>query len=97
MDTAAMDAADPAAFAVSWARLFDACLLPAPGVVSLAERLDAGPASLSAPATNAAAEARADESPAALLAALAAALTLCALALAGLSSARSRRRLRTGG
>ena len=33
---------DPAAFAVSWSRLLDASLLPAPGIVSLGERADAG-------------------------------------------------------
>jgi hypothetical protein len=33
---------DPAAFAVSWARLFDAAVLPPPGVIELAERLAAG-------------------------------------------------------
>jgi hypothetical protein len=84
MDAPAMDATDPAAFAVSWGRLFDACLLPAPGVVSLAERLDAGGAVFSAPAPNPSGVARADESPAALLASLAAALALGAWALTGL-------------
>lgn len=33
---------DPAAFAVSWAELFDRAALPASGVVELSERLDAG-------------------------------------------------------
>ena len=97
IDPSVLDAADPAAFAVSWARLFDACLLPAPGVVPLAERLDAGPAAFSEPAPGAAREARADESPAALLAALAAVLSLGALALVGLSSVRPPRRRRTAG
>jgi hypothetical protein len=35
---------DPASFALSWGRLFDRWALPAPGVVALAERLEAGPA-----------------------------------------------------
>jgi len=33
---------DPAAFAVSWSRLFDRAVLPEPGAVSLAERQSAG-------------------------------------------------------
>ncbi len=43
---------DPAAFAVSWSKLFDERCSPAPGVVALAERRAAGPArrSLGAPA-----------------------------------------------
>jgi len=36
---------DPALFAVSWAELFDAALLPHPAVVPLMERADAGPPS----------------------------------------------------
>jgi hypothetical protein len=86
MDTPFQDAPDPAAFAVSWARLFDACLLPAPGVVPLAERLDAGAAERSARAPDALPEARLDESPAALLAALAALATSCAIGLGSLSA-----------
>jgi hypothetical protein len=42
-------AGDPAAFAVSWAELFDRALLPAPGVVSLAEREAAGAPRFAAP------------------------------------------------
>jgi hypothetical protein len=41
---------DPAAFAVSWAELLDRVLLPAPGVVALAERQAAGPARFEPPA-----------------------------------------------
>ncbi len=33
---------DPAAFALSWSRLFDRCVLPPSGIVPLAERADAG-------------------------------------------------------
>jgi hypothetical protein len=40
---------DPAAFAVSLAELFDACALPADGVVDLRDRLDAGPSEVREP------------------------------------------------
>lgn len=40
---------DPAAFAVSWGMLFDAACLPAAGVVSFAERAQAGPGLVEGP------------------------------------------------
>jgi len=40
---------DPAAFAVSWSRLLDEHLLPADGVIALAERVAAGDEHISAP------------------------------------------------
>src|SRR6185295_3219467 len=46
---------DPAAFAVSLATLFDACVLPAPGVVELSDRLAAGSAEIRAPRDSSAA------------------------------------------
>jgi hypothetical protein len=73
--------ADPAAFAVSWSRLFDAACLPARDVVAFAERADAGEARWTEPVR--APEPRAqglrdDRRPAAILAACAAALALAA-------------------
>jgi hypothetical protein len=71
---------DPAAFAVSWAQLFDAALLPPRGVVALEERQAAGAASERTPERpegSRAAQAGFD----ALLAALAAVLALAALVL----------------
>jgi len=41
---------DPAAFAVSWARLLDACAAPPPGIVPLEERVAAGPGGEAPPA-----------------------------------------------
>lgn len=92
-------AGDPAAFAVSMAELFDACLLPPPDVVALRDRASAGEARVSAPL------AVATGSPAAemhwrgapldawfALAALAAALAAVAIASTSLRGASVRRR-----
>ncbi|HVS11879.1 MAG TPA: hypothetical protein VMS76_18580, partial [Planctomycetota bacterium] len=76
-------AGDPAAFAVSWSELLDAALLPAEGVVALSERLDAGPALVRAPAEPPEPAGWNERTlpPDALLAVLAAVLTLAALGL----------------
>jgi len=74
-------AGDPAAFAVSWSELLDAALLPAEGIVALAERLDAGPTLVRAPAEPPEPAGSGERAfpPDALLAALAAVLSLAAL------------------
>jgi hypothetical protein len=71
---------DAAAFAVSWAQLFDAALLPQRGVVALDERRSAGAASQRAPERPVGAQSGATRA-AAVLTALAALLALAALAL----------------
>jgi hypothetical protein len=53
---------DSAAFAVSWAKLFDAAMLPPPGVVAVDERQAAGQPSSRAPVRPAAGDAQ-DERP----------------------------------
>jgi hypothetical protein len=67
---------DGAAFAVSWARLFDACALPPTGIVPLEERVAAGPASAVAPAGS---SAESSDSMAWMCAVLATLLALAAL------------------
>jgi aerotolerance regulator-like protein len=79
---------DPASFAVSWSKLLDSALIPANGVVALAERLAAGEPLARAPRSDEesrAALSELDPSPTAWLA------TLCALlAMASLASSRLR-------
>jgi hypothetical protein len=74
---------DSPAFVVSWAELFDAAVLPVPGVVPLEERGPAGPSLARAPVgRDGQSEARSPSWPwVARLAALAAALALLALVL----------------
>jgi len=80
---------DPAAFAVSWARLFDEMLLPPAGVVSLTERQAAGEPSFRAPSppltflSTGGLRNPERAGPAVWLAGLAALLALIALLLAG--------------
>ena len=87
-------AGDPAAFALSWSRLFDAWIHPVPGVVPLAEREDAGALDVRAPSApeardgdpGPAAPRRPHDAPAAWLAVAAAVLGLVAAALGVRSS-----------
>jgi hypothetical protein len=90
---------DPAAFAVSMAELFDACLLPPPDVVALRDRAPAGDARVSAPLATAASSSAAELRwrGAALdawlaLAALVAALVAVAVASTSLRGGSVRRR-----
>ncbi len=70
---------DPAAFAVSWARLLDACLLDPAGVVPLGERRDAGAAARRPPRAPAGSSGSYDATlPLALAALAAAAMALLA-------------------
>src|SRR5262249_1824414 len=73
---------DPAAFALSWSRLFERCAKLPPLVVPLAERRDAGPAVL-APGEPSSDPSSADGSGAYVDAALALGAALCALLAGG--------------
>lgn len=70
---------EPAAFAVSWSRLFDAALAPPRGVVGVAERAAAGPSTERAPKAARTLPRSGEGALDAVLAALAAALVLGAL------------------
>ena len=75
---------DPAAFAVSWAQLFDSAVLPPPGIVELAERRAAGAEATVAP------RAAGDEGPPPGSRSGAAALALVAAVCAALAAALAR-------
>ncbi len=79
---------DPAAFAVSWAELFDRAVLPPPDVVELGERLAAGPESSASPSAPPSSESSAVDAPP-LDAWLAAAALLCTLGALALARSRT--------
>ncbi|MBL8859771.1 MAG: hypothetical protein JNL28_14790 [Planctomycetes bacterium] len=74
---------DPAAWAVSWATLFDACLAPPPGSASVMERSAAGHPVLVAPDRGSSAGDAGGSAWTALTAATALVLALCALLASG--------------
>ncbi len=81
---------DPAAFALSWSRLFDRCALPPSGIVPLAERADAGASLERTPRAGEASELSGGAAGRVIDAWLAGGAALCALAAAW-SAGRSTR------
>ncbi len=80
-------AGDPAAFALSWSRLFDRVVLPPPGIVPLAERQDAGQKQFLVPELEDRPSGGRDDSGR-IEGGLALAAALCALAAAGSAGPR---------